>query len=92
MELKLGKKPEHFAYPYGGLSDAGIREYQAAADYGFKTATINYPGNIFLGHKNFTMSLPRYPLSDSTTKQNFNYFLNGIRHFSANGFHKVFTY
>jgi peptidoglycan/xylan/chitin deacetylase (PgdA/CDA1 family) len=92
MEIKLGKKPEHFAYPYGGMADAGVREYQAAANYGFKTATINYPGNVFMDHKNFAMSLPRYPLSDNTTKENLEYYLNGIRHFSANEFHKLIKY
>jgi peptidoglycan/xylan/chitin deacetylase (PgdA/CDA1 family) len=92
MESKLGTEPDHFAYPYGGLEDAGNREYLAASKNGFKTATINYPGNIFTGHRNFTMSLPRYPLSDSTKKENFDFFLNGIRHFSANQFRKIIKY
>jgi hypothetical protein len=36
--------------------------------------------------------LPRYPLSDNTTKENLEYYLNGIRHFSANEFHKLIKY
>jgi peptidoglycan/xylan/chitin deacetylase (PgdA/CDA1 family) len=92
MASKLGKEPEHFAYPYGGTEDAGSREYIAASEAGFKTATINYPGNIFIAHRNFTMSLPRYPLSDSTKKEDLDFFLNGIRHFSANQFRKTIKY
>jgi|AntAceMinimDraft_14_1070370.scaffolds.fasta_scaffold58324_3 hypothetical protein len=92
MTIKLGNEPEHFAYPYGGAEDAGSREYIAASKAGFKTATINYPGNIFTAHRNFTMSLPRYPLSDSTKKENLDFFFNGIRHFSANTFRKTIKY
>lgn len=92
LQENIGTEVAHFAYPYGGFDDAGIREYQAAKKAGFKTAVLNHPGNIFYEHKNAMMTLPRYPLGNTTTKQQLEYYLNGIQHFSANPFTKIIKY
>lgn len=92
LEKKIEKKVEHFAYPYGGLEDASIREYQAANQAGFKTAVLNHPGNIFQEHKSALMTLPRYPLGNSTDKQKLKCYLNGIQHFGNNQFTKIINY
>ncbi len=92
LENKIGKPVEHFAYPYGGFEDAHIREYKAAENLGFETAVLNYPGNIFPEHKKSTMAIPRYPLGNKTSKQKLDFYLNGIQHFSANGFKRSLSY
>ncbi|MBL4862637.1 MAG: polysaccharide deacetylase family protein [Crocinitomicaceae bacterium] len=88
IENKIQKKVEHFAYPYGGLSDANQREYFLAKKTGFKTATINYPGNIFYSSSQHTECLPRMPLGNTTTLEKLENIINGITHFGANGFNK----
>lgn len=92
LQEKIAKEVGHFAYPYGGFDDAGTREYQAAKKAGFKTAVLNHPGNIFEQHQSSLMTLPRYPLGNTTTKQKLEYYLNGIQHFSANPFTKIIKY
>jgi peptidoglycan/xylan/chitin deacetylase (PgdA/CDA1 family) len=92
LENKIGKPVEHFAYPYGGFEDAHIREYKAAETLGFKTAVLNYPGNVFPEHKKSTMAIPRYPIGNSTSKKKLDFYLNGIQHFSANGFKRSLSY
>ena len=59
LEEKTGKKIEHFAYPYGSFEDAHGREYGRVKKAGFKTATINYRGNISYQQRDFLECLPR---------------------------------
>ncbi|MBK7149203.1 MAG: polysaccharide deacetylase family protein [Bacteroidetes bacterium] len=89
LEEKLSKKVEHFAYPYGSFAEAGLREYEIVKEVGFKTATINYPGNIFYQSNSAMMNLPRMPLGNTTTKEKLDYILTGINHYSYNGFSKT---
>ncbi|MCW3127607.1 MAG: polysaccharide deacetylase [Bacteroidetes bacterium] len=91
LEEKTGKPAEHFAYPYGGFEDAYAREYKAAKEV-FKTATINHRGNISAGQRDFMECIPRMPLAESATPQKLDYMLNGIDHFSFNGFTKTIHY
>ena len=94
LEEKLQIEIEHFAYPYGSLHDANKREFELAQKLGFKTATLNHPGNIFLSNKKTLMSLARFPLGNSITAEKLDQYLNGIRHFAENGWRKnvVFGY
>ncbi len=92
IESKIAKAVNHFAYPYGGFDDAYIREYKVAETLGFKTAVLNYPGNVFEEHGKSAMAIPRYPLGNSTSKQKLDFYLNGIQHFSANGFKRSLSY
>jgi peptidoglycan/xylan/chitin deacetylase (PgdA/CDA1 family) len=59
IELALGRRPEHFAYPYGEVRSAGPREFRIAAEAGFKTAVTTRPGVILPRHRDSLMSLPR---------------------------------
>ena len=59
IESALGKRPEHFAYPYGDLQSAGPREFKIAAEVGFKTAVTTRPAVITPRHRDTPMSLPR---------------------------------
>jgi peptidoglycan/xylan/chitin deacetylase (PgdA/CDA1 family) len=60
IEAALGKKPEHFAYPYG---DAGPREFNLAAEVGFKTAVTTRGGVLRAEHRRRLSALPRISLN-----------------------------
>lgn len=89
LEEKLSIKIKHLCYPYGGLEDAGKREYAITKKLGFHTATLNHPGNVFLQHKNNSWTLPRYALGDFVSQERLSHSLNGIRHFAVNGWERV---
>jgi peptidoglycan/xylan/chitin deacetylase (PgdA/CDA1 family) len=56
IEASLGKKPVHFAYPYG---DSGRREFTIASNLGFKTAVTTRPAVLGAGNRDHLASLPR---------------------------------
>ena len=88
LEKKIEKKIRHFAYPYGSLKDANNREFNFIKSLGFKTATLNHPGNVFSSSLSNRFFLPRYSLGINTSIEKFEYYLNGIQHFSTNGWSK----
>ncbi len=59
LAAKLGRKPDHFAYPYGYHQAAGPREFDLARKAGFKTAVTTRPGMVFAEHANYLTGLPR---------------------------------
>ena len=59
IEAHIGKPAVHLAYPVGNSVAAGEREFQAAADLGFKSAVTTRPGMIFPAHDTRRMALPR---------------------------------
>ena len=59
IEKNLSIKVCHLSYPYGRKAECSDREFQAARDLGFETATTTRPGNIFPGHNDHLMALPR---------------------------------
>ena len=63
LEAKLGKRIDHFAYPFGNRPEAGAREFHIAAESGFKTAMTTRTGSIFSAHGSHLMTLPRYDLN-----------------------------
>jgi len=86
LEHYIGKEVKHFAYPFGGTFDVGIRDLELAQSVGFKTSTLNQAGNIFQSNHKAMQGLARMPLGNSTDEQRMNYYLNGIYHFSTNQF------
>ena len=44
IAARLGRRPRHFAYPYGYPGTVGEREYRLLADLGFATAVRTSPG------------------------------------------------
>jgi peptidoglycan/xylan/chitin deacetylase (PgdA/CDA1 family) len=91
LEQHISKPVNHFAYPYGGKEDAYQREYQMISRMGFKTATLNIPGNIFQCQAAHQECLPRIPFGNSTSKEKIHQILTGINHFSNNGFKRTFN-
>lgn len=88
LEHFIGKEVKHFAYPFGGTFDVGLRDLELAQRVGFKTSTLNQAGNIFKSNYKSMQALARMPLGNSTDDQRMNYYLNGIYHFSVNQFKK----
>jgi peptidoglycan/xylan/chitin deacetylase (PgdA/CDA1 family) len=60
---RLGRRPQHFAYPVGDASSAGPREFALAAKLGVKTAWTTRPGVLFPEHRDHLMALPRVSLN-----------------------------
>ena len=85
IEVKIGQQVKHFAYPFGGEYDVSKRDLAIAAKVGFKTSTLNQPGNIFKRNKKNKQALARMPLGNDTDMERMSNYLNGIYHFSENG-------
>lgn len=62
IEAALAVKPAHLSYPYGDRNSAGKREFEIAAEIGFKTAVTARPGVLFARHKRSMTALPRISL------------------------------
>ena len=88
LEKYIGKEVVHFAYPFGGEMDVSKRELEIAAKVGFRTSTLNQAGSIFKSNKMSKQALARMPLGNSITSERISNYINGIYHFSVNGFKK----
>ena len=63
LEACIGRKVEHFAYPFGGANSLGRREFNVAKSCGFKTAVTTRGANLFSAHAAHFECLPRIGLS-----------------------------
>ena len=63
IEQELGRRPVHFAYPYGDPGSAGPCDFQLARDAGFKTAVTTRKGMLFADHREHLTALPRVSLN-----------------------------
>jgi peptidoglycan/xylan/chitin deacetylase (PgdA/CDA1 family) len=63
IEAALAVRPQHLSYPFGDCSSAGAREFEIAAELGFKTAVTTRPGVLFREHGNCMTALPRISLN-----------------------------
>jgi peptidoglycan/xylan/chitin deacetylase (PgdA/CDA1 family) len=63
IEAALGARPEHLSYPFGDPTSAGTREFEIAAELGFKTAVTTQPGVLFREHGKHMTALPRISLN-----------------------------
>jgi len=92
IENEIGKKVEHFCYPFGGAKEAGEREFTIVKDCGFKTSTTTRMANIFPEHKNLLERLPRIAVNQKRDHGNVHYlilWLNGILPCIINKFKRV---
>jgi len=62
IEAALAVKPAHLSYPYGDRASAGNREFEIAAEIGFKTAVTIRPGVLFSRYRHRLTALPRISL------------------------------
>jgi peptidoglycan/xylan/chitin deacetylase (PgdA/CDA1 family) len=63
IESETGKRPIHFAYPYGDAASAGKRDFALTRECGFETAVTTRKGMLFPAHRTHLMSLPRVSLN-----------------------------
>lgn len=91
IQQKIGKEVKHFAYPFGSKNECSVREFQLAAKAGYTSAVTGRPSNVFLGNLNYPMAIPRYAIGETTGKERLEYIMNGILHFSFNGFKRIVT-
>jgi peptidoglycan/xylan/chitin deacetylase (PgdA/CDA1 family) len=66
LEAQLGRPVRHLAYPFGGRSAVGPREFRLAAACGFETAVTTRSGCLFPGHRQHLHSLPRLTVSGNS--------------------------
>jgi peptidoglycan/xylan/chitin deacetylase (PgdA/CDA1 family) len=63
LDSKLGKRPEHFSYPFGDPTSAGPREFEIAKRLGMKIAVTTNNTIINDNHCETLTSLPRLSLN-----------------------------
>jgi peptidoglycan/xylan/chitin deacetylase (PgdA/CDA1 family) len=63
LESELGRRIDHFSYPYGDETSAGEREFKLARELGFKTAVTTRKGLLHPRHSNALTALPRTSLN-----------------------------
>jgi len=59
LEARLGKRVQHFAYPFGGRDAASAREFAAAMEADYITAVTTRCANLFKDHAWHLHALPR---------------------------------
>lgn len=59
IERETGRRPRHFAYPYGHAAAVGAREVALAGAAGFETAVTTRHGVLMPGHAAHPHALPR---------------------------------
>ena len=92
IESEIGKKVEHFCYPFGTRNEIGEREFRIAKQCGFKTSTTTSSANIFSEHKNFLERLPRIAINQKRDNGDINYlalWLNGVLPCILNKFKRI---
>ncbi len=63
LERELGRRPRHFAYPYGFAAAVGPREHEIAAELGFSTAVLTEPGVLRAENLAAPMAWPRISMN-----------------------------
>ncbi|BCZ16796.1 hypothetical protein NHP190003_00780 [Helicobacter sp. NHP19-003] len=61
----LGVEVKHFAYPFGRVGDAGLREVEAIKALGLRSAVTTRRGTLFNAHKDSLACLPRIMLTQN---------------------------
>lgn len=62
VEMELGVKPRHLAYPYGAPDSFGPREAELAAAAGYASAVTTVRSSLWAGHARNLFALPRLAL------------------------------
>ncbi len=92
IEAELGRRPAHFAYPYGDPTSAGPREFAILRELGMKTAVTTRKGLIYAEHQEQLTALPRVSLNgDYQDERYLQVFLSGLPFVLWNGFRKRAT-
>jgi peptidoglycan/xylan/chitin deacetylase (PgdA/CDA1 family) len=68
IELETGRKPAHFAYPYGYPAAAGPRDFSIVSELGFATGATTRHGVCYPTHGEHMTALPRISLNGKYQK------------------------
>jgi peptidoglycan/xylan/chitin deacetylase (PgdA/CDA1 family) len=63
IEAQFGRRPAHFAYPYGGPAAVGDREFALVRELGLTSAVTTRREATFAGDRHALHALPRVTLS-----------------------------
>ncbi len=90
IEAALGVRPAHLAYPFGDRVASAAREFELAAELGFKTGVTTRPGVLFRAHKQSMMALPRIVVDGNYQRVRYlRVLLSGAATALWNGFRRV---
>lgn len=92
IEIEIGEKPEHLAYPYGAPIAAGVREARLAKEIGFKSAVTTRHGLLYNEHASTLHSLPRISINGNFQRVAYvRTLLKGVAVPLANGGKRIVT-
>lgn len=90
IETETGQRPRHLSYPYGDPGSAGPRDFELAAELGFRTAVTTRKGVLFADHAGHLTALPRVSLNGAYQSLTYTrLYLTGAPFALWNGFRKV---
>jgi peptidoglycan/xylan/chitin deacetylase (PgdA/CDA1 family) len=90
IEAALGRKPAHLSYPFGDRAASAAREFELAAELGFKTAVTARPGVLFRAHSQCLTALPRIAVDGNYQRMRYlRVLLSGAATALWNGFRRV---
>ncbi len=90
IEAALSVQPQHLSYPFGDRASAGVREFEIAAELGFKTAVTTRPGVLFPEHGQCMTALPRISLNGDFQRMRYvRVLLSGTATAMWNGFRRI---
>ena len=91
LEGKLERQIDHFAYPFGNRREAEEREFNIAAQCGFKTAMTTRTGNVFSAHGSHLNTLPRYDINQLNLPRDLDLITSGALSMRVNRFRRVIS-
>ena len=91
IEEMTGKRPTHFAYPFGSKNEIRKREVSLLSASGFKTAVTTREGNVFASHIRYLHALPRIYIGPKTTLIDIDMFISGKAPFLRDTFNRIIT-
>lgn len=90
IEAALGIRTAHLSYPFGDREGSAAREFELAAELGFKTAVTTRPGVLFAAHNQCMTALPRIVVDGNYQRIRYlRVLLSGAATALANGFRRV---
>jgi peptidoglycan/xylan/chitin deacetylase (PgdA/CDA1 family) len=90
IEAALGVRPAHLSYPFGDRGASAAREFELAAELGFKTAVTARSGVLFAEHSQCMTALPRIAVDGNYQRIRYlRVLLSGAATALWNGFRRV---
>jgi len=90
IESRINIPVRHFAFPYGGRSMVGEREFAIADTFGFQTIVTTRHANIFREHLHSLRRLPRLSVHEQDLR-NLKLYIYGIKPCLENLFKRIVT-